>query len=243
MQCIFGKLASCCTALTLLVLGASTPLLAADSQHPEASFKVSDMTAVPGKTLPPGTYSIHIVDHLKDRYIVRVEGASADGAAANTSALFIGIPNKRLPHGSQGRILWNTPADGAIYLRGWNFPTLPTPLEFAYPKNDAVAVAKANNAQVPAIDPESEGIISKASLSKDEMHIITLWLLSPTTVGPNAPAGIQAARYQEVASVTHKPVVARLPHTASLLPWSWLIGTLSLAGAFGLRLARLGVKQ
>ena len=238
MHPIFGKLASCCTALALLVLGASTPLLAADSQHPEASFKVSDMTAVPGKTLPPGAYSIHIVDHLKDRYILRV-----DSAAAGTDALFIGIPNKRLPHGSQGRILWNTPADGATYLRGWNFPTLPTPLEFAYPKNDAVAVAKANNAQVPAIDPESEGMVSKASLSKDEMQIITLWLLSPTTVGPNAPAGIQAARYQQVASVTHKPVVARLPHTASLLPWFWLIGTLSLAGAFGLRPARLGVKQ
>ena len=233
----FGKAASCCIALALWVLGASTPLLAADQSHPEASFKVSDMTAVPGKTLPPGAYSIHIVDHLKDRYIVRVEGP------ANASTLFIGIPNKSLPHSSQGKIVWSTPADGATYLRGWNFPTLPAPLEFAYPKADAVAVAKANNAQVPAIDPESEGMASKASLSKDEMQIITLWLLSPTKVGPGAPAGIQAARYQQVASAAHKPVVARLPHTASLVPLAWLLGMLSLAGAFSLRMTRLAEKR
>ncbi len=229
-----GKAVSFCIALALSV---ATSALAADQAHPAANFNVSDMTAIPGKTLPPGAYSIHVVDHLKDRYIVRVEGP------ANASTLFIGIPNKSLPHASQGKIAWKTPTEGATYLRGWNFPALPAPLEFAYPKADAVAVAKANNAQVPAIDPESEGMVSKASLSKDEMQIVTLWLLSPTRVGPGAPAGIQAARYQQVASAAHKPVVARLPHTASPLPLFWLLGTLSLAGAFGLRMTRLAAKR
>ena len=238
-----GKAATARAAFVMLLMFVASalgafPLYAADSQHPAANFKVSEMTAVPGKTLPPGAYSIHIVDHLKDRYIVRVEGASD-----RDNTLFIGIPNKSLAHDAHGRIMWTTPAAGANYLRGWNFPGLPAPLEFAYPKNDAVAVAKANNAQVPAIDPESEGMVSKASLSQDEMQIITLWLLSPTRVGPNAAGGIQAVRYQQVASVKHKPVVARLPHTASLLPWFWLVGAFALAGALGLRMTRFATNR
>ncbi len=225
---MIAKIASCCIAL---VLGASS-LLAADSNRPSAGFKVSDMTAIPGHTLAPGAYRIHVVDHLSDRYIVAV-----DGQGGKDRTLFIGIPTTDLPQGSQGEVQWKTPANGATYIRGWKFAGLPA-LEFAYPKNDAVAVAKANGTQVPAIDPESENMSTKASLSKDEMTVITLWLLSPTHVGPNTPGGIQATRYQQVASAAHRPAIAKLPHTAGTLPLVWLLGLVSLAGALGLRTAR-----
>lgn len=225
---MLGKIASCSIAL---VLGAST-LFAADADHPSATFKVSQTTGIPGRTLAPGTYSIHVVDHLSDRYILRVEGPST------SKTLFIGIANKNVPDSTHGVIKWSTEANSTSYLRGWNFPTLSTPLEFAYPKADAVAVAKANNAQVPAIDPESEGMVAKTGLSSDEMHIITLWLLSPTHVGPNDAAGIKAERFQQVASISHKPAIARLPHTASMLPWVWLTGLMSLIGALTLRATR-----
>ncbi len=218
----------------LVLAATATPVLAAPTtapDRPQAHFTVSTLTAVPGKTLPPGSYTISVLDHLSDRYIVRVASDSGD-----SSAVFIGIPNTRLPHVAEGELLWKTPANGATYIRGWEFPG--TPLEFAYPKNDAVAVAKANNAQVPAIDPESEGMATRANLSQNEMQIITLWLLSPTRVGPGDAAGIKAERYAQVASNAHKPPVARLPHTASFLPAIWLLGTLSTLSAFGLRQLR-----
>ncbi len=201
-----------------------------DVTRPSANLKISEMTAVPGKTLPPGAYTIRVLDHLSDRYIVEV-----DGANGSTHTLFIGIPNKTLSNNPAGEIAWKTPTDGANYIRGWKFASTP-PLEFAYPKNDAVAVAKANGAQVPAIDPESDNILNKAQLSQDEMHIVTLWLLTPTTVGPNAPAGISAAKLSQVASNTHRP--AHLPKTASTLPLAELLGALSLLGALGLRTSR-----
>ncbi len=231
---MIGKAISCTLAV---VLGAA-PLLAADSTHPSASFKVSEITAVPGKTLPPGKYTIAVVDHLSDRYIIRVQNASG-----TDRALFIGIPNSTASASAHGMMVWKTPANGATYLRGWNFSSVGTPLEFAYPKADAVAIAKANNSEVPAIDPESDGMVAKASLTQDEMQMITLWLLTPTHVGANSPAGISAQRYQQVASATpvRKPVVSKLPHTASMLPWFWLLGTISLAGAFGMRVLRLAV--
>lgn len=217
----------CLSSLLAFTFGTAS-LHAADLDHPSASFQVADTEAVPGHTLAPGTYSVEVVDHLSDRYILKVKDANG-----KNPALFIGIPNKALPPASKGEVLWTTPAGGTTYLRGWQFPSLPG-LEFAYPKNDAVAIAKANGVQVPAIDPESEGIVSNTTLSANEMHIITLWLLTPTRVGPSSPAGISAARYSQVASAAHKP--ARLPHTASDLPWFALLGTLALAGAAGLRM-------
>jgi hypothetical protein len=214
------------------VLGVCSAL--GQSANPSADFTVSQLTAIPGKTLPPGHYTIHVVDHLADRYVLRVEG---NGGQVDTQ--FLGIPDPRLPSGTQGMVRWSDPANGAAYLRGWHFDSLPTGLEFAYPKADAVAVAKANHAQVPAIDPVSQGLPADNNLTKRQMQIITLWLLTPTRVGPNAPAGISAKHFQDVASLTPPPAIRRLPHTASDLPWVWLAGGITLLFGFGLRGRRL----
>ncbi len=222
---MFARFAFICAASALL----PTLLVAADT--PSTRLNVSEPTGVPGAVLSPGTYTIRVVDHLSDRSILSVEGPGG-----KNRTVFLGIPDKT-GSGTLGEVKWNTPVGGTTYLKGWNFSG--TTLEFAYPKLDAVAVAKANNAQVPAIDPESEGMITKAGLSSSEMHIITLWLLSPTNVGPQTPGGVQAVRYSQVASNAHKPAIAKLPHTASLLPWMWLVGMVTGAAAFGLRGFRL----
>lgn len=219
-------------ALAGLLFGAASAQADSD-EHPVESFQVSTITAIPGHTLAPGTYTIRVVDHLSDRYILRV-----DGTGEHT--LFLGLPSHSMPH-KTGELLWPDPAAGATYVRGWDFRGIPAPLEFVYPKNDAVAIAKANHARVPAIDPESDGMIVKTSLTKDEAQVVTLWLLTPTAVGPKTPAGIKAQRYTQVASLEHKPVIKRLPHTASELPIFWLLGGMALVGAGGMRLMRLSV--
>ena len=223
------KLFPCCLAL---VFGALT-LHAAE---PEAKLKVSGPTAVPGSTLQPGTYTLRVVDHLSDRYILRVVGG-----AGSDRPTFLGIPNPALK-ASAGEIKWGAGPEGTTYLKGWNFGGTAGTLEFVYPKDDAVALAKANNTSVAAIDPASEGRVSNNGLSKEDMQMVTLWLLSPTHVGPNdTSGGIKAERYQQqVASIApHKPVVSRLPHTASYLPLVMLAGLLSFLTAAGLRLSSL----
>ncbi len=212
---------ACCLAAALI----APCLSAADSGRPTAGLKVSELTAVPGKTLAPGSYTIHVLDHLSDRYIVEV-----DSANKNTHTLFIGIVGKSLTTAAPGEIKWPIAAGGAQAIRGWKFPSLPA-LEFAYPKNDAVAIAKANGTDVPAIDPESDNIQS-AQLTPDEEKIVTLWLLTPTAVSPTAPAGISAKKLSQVAAA-RKPV--KLPKTASELPLVALLGMLAFAGALGLR--------
>ncbi len=217
-----------------VMVGSTAGAYAADPAG-SATFAVSASTKVPGLTLQPGTYSIRVVDHLADRLIVRVD--DPNGSVHST---FIGIQNRSIPKPSApGVVSWSSPDDGTTALRGFEFPGNGPVVEFVYPKAEAVAIAKVNSSKVPAIDPASEGKVSDPSLSKDDMEVVTLWMLSSTQVGPSDAPSIKAERYQQVASAKPpKPVVSALPHTASEMPLIALLGMMSLAGAGALRLRR-----
>ena len=260
------------------LLAGSAAMYAAEPAASE--FTVSEQSKVPGLTLKPGTYSIRVVDHLADRLIVRV-----DSTQGNAHATFLGIQNGSIDKPStSGPVAWGRSPKGGTILRGFEFPGGGSVVEFVYPKADAVSIAKVNDAKVPAIDPASEGKVSDKSLSKDDLEVVTLWLLSATTVGPNdaAKPAIQAEKYQAPANTQvatgsvaapqptasanvgsapqpsysapaksaapqqvaamhkPKPVIAKLPHTASAMPLLWMLGGLSLLGAAILRLFRTG---
>lgn len=213
--------------LSAPVLLAGAPALLSDAP---AKFNIAAQTEVPGLTLQPGAYSIRIMDHLADRLIVRIDGK---GSVHST---FIAVPNVGIgtPEPS-GLVKWRIAPEGIAAARGFSFPG-GIEIEFVYPKAEAVALAKLNANKVPAIDPASEGKPADNTLSKGDMEIVTLWTLAQNKVGPGdtAPA-IKAERFQQVASVTHRPVISRLPHTASYLPLIVLLGFVSLLGAALLR--------
>ncbi len=223
-----------------LVLGLAMPLplLAAGGEKPSANFTVSQQTLVPGMTLRPGSYSIKVLDHLQDRYIVRIDNASGD-----EHSTFLSVRDPKVKSaGKTGAVPWSAGPDGNSALRGFTFGSNTPPLEFVYPKADAVAIAKVNDSKVPAIDPASEGRPAEVSgLTREDMEIVTLWLLSSSTVGPadSAPT-IKAEKMQQVASnKPPKPVIDRLPHTASALPSLLLGGLVAAGGAALMRRRRL----
>jgi hypothetical protein len=229
---------------------ALAPLPAAVNSVPGASsqFNVTDETEVPGRTLKPGSYTIRIVDHLSDRMIVQVN------RNGKTESTFLALPASKLARpASPGPITVTGSKSGRSAIRGFAFPN-GTLAEFVYPKAEAVTLAKTNSITVPAIDPASEGMTTAKNLSPTDMQMVTLWMLSPTEVGPNdSGPGIAAARYQapapassanqaQVASakVPARPVRIRpaalrsttaLPHTAGDLPLVLLIGLVSAIGA------------
>jgi hypothetical protein len=212
---------------------ALSPLVAAGFTGSPSTFTTSEPTNIPGLTLDPGSYSIRVVDHLSERYVVRID---APGGRIHYS--FLALENPEIPKPAKaGRVLWSNPAGGKRYVRGWLLPETSFVLEFVYPKAEAVAIAKSNQARVPAIDPASEGRpIEIKGMSKSDLRLITLWLLSSTHVGPGDTAsGIQAERYPEVATA-RKPVISKLPQTASNLPWVALLGVLSVLSALTIRL-------
>jgi hypothetical protein len=219
---------------SVFILGLS-PQLAVGAGRDSSKLIAAEPTNLPGLTLRPGSYSIHIVDHLAARYIVRVDGPK------RVHYSFLALENPQIPKpATPGRVAWTNPADGKEYLRGWFFPGEPAVLEFVYPKAEAVTIAKSNQSQVPAIDPVSEGRPPQIKgLSKSDLELVTLWVLTPTQVGPgDSSGGIQAKRYTQVASAEPKPPIAKLPQTASNLPWIVLLGVFSLFAAFTLRIFR-----
>ena len=228
-----------------------------------SQFTVTEQTKVPGLTLKPGTYSIRVVDHLSDRLIVRVDGTQGDAHST-----FLGIQNGKITKpSSSGPVVWTKSPKGGTILRGFEFPGGGSVVEFVYPKAEAVSIATVNDSKVPAIDPASEGKVADKGLSKDDLEVVTLWLLSSTTVGPNdSKPAIAAEKYvappsNQVASAgpapemggasapqaapapvrKAKPVIAKLPHTASVMPLVWMLGAFCLIGAALLRVFRTGM--
>jgi LPXTG-motif cell wall-anchored protein len=224
--------------MLLPLLATLTPLSlwAAGPDGASAQFTVSQPTMVPGMTLSPGSYTISVTDHLRDRFVLRIEGTSGD------HTLFIGVPSNGLKDSSKGGVVpYDSAPDGKSAIRGFVFKSA-TPIEFVYPKNDAVALAKANEKKVLAVDPVSEGKSENmSSLNKDDMQMISLWTLTPEPVSGGGDPKISASKYeQQVASLTpHRPAMKSLPHTASSTPAIFLLGLLSAIGAALFARARL----
>jgi hypothetical protein len=212
----------------------AVPMMAAPVAKPTADFTVSTPTRVPGMTLESGHYTIRVVNQLSDRVILRVDVSGTDAHST-----FIGVRNVRMGKPvAPGMVSWRNASGNDHYARGWYFPGDPSVVEFVYPKGEAVAIARSNEAKVLAIDPDSEGRPAASSLSAEDMQLITLWTLSPQPVGVGEnTGGIEAERYQ-TASVPQKPVVRSLPHMASLMPVVWLVGVLMLISAGVVRAVR-----
>ncbi|MDE1176955.1 MAG: hypothetical protein PW789_10160 [Edaphobacter sp.] len=196
-------------------------------------FTVTEQTAVPGAVLAPGAYTLHVVNRLADRVVLRIDGG--DGAVNTT---FLGVESKSvMPKSSGGAVLWNNDVGGEKYMKGWSFSGSRLPVEFVYPKDAAVKIAQANPAKVPAVDPASEGKPADNTISQNDMQLLNLWLLHVDRVGSEG-GGVQAEHYMASASPKQRPVVAALPHTASGMPLLWLAGVLSMLAAGLLRLTR-----
>jgi hypothetical protein len=237
------KILTMLSALFIVHGAFATTFVDRDTSTKQFSLQLQDDTETPDGTLKPGTYSIRIADHLVDRMIVEIHSD-----LGGVDKKFLAVPAKNLAGSlSIGPVIANG-KKGKAAIRGFSF-SKDNVVEFVYPKKDAVALAKANGVTILAIDPDSEGMPAAPGMSPEDMKLVTLWMLTPTPVGPgNAKAGIQAARYEAPASSTTQhaevrpPVLPRLPKTASELPLLGLVGLCSLAFAtyLSLRRFRLG---
>ena len=97
-----------------------------------APLKVDTTTSVPGTNLKPGTYTIRVIDNLKDRYILGV-----DNSRSKEVATFIGMQQHELlpGQGKTGPILWANAPGKTSALRGFSFGNGMS-FEFVYPKGD-----------------------------------------------------------------------------------------------------------
>ncbi len=176
------------------ILGLAFLPAQADEWNKKTMLTVNEPVALPTTVLQPGKYVIKLMDSQSNRHIVQV----FDEGEQNLVTTILAIPNYRLrPTDDTQFGFWETSAAGQPRaLKAWFYPGDNFGQEFAYPKDMAALIAKANNANVPAIMNE------ESDVSKAEVATMT-------------PSG-QAAETEQQAQVTTQPETSTTTTTPSM---------------------------
>ena len=162
---------------------------ATDSQR----ISVGEKLQIPGTTLKAGEYIFSVEDRLQDRAIVRITDVKG-----KTHDLLLAIPSDKLTSPGSGQLLYfpNNGSDKKI-LQGWMCGSCTVPLEFVYPKAEAVKITGTSAKGVLAVDPVYDKLPKR--LSQDDMKVVTLWLLSPKEITPDQKGkGVEAAKVADL---------------------------------------------
>jgi len=202
--------------LGLVLGGAFVTRTQAQTFNKMTKVTFNQPVTVPGKTLPAGSYTFTILDSFANRNIVQIW--NADKTELITTIL--AIPNYRLEPTDETVIEFRErPADRPQAVKAWFYPGHAYGIEFVYPKEEAIQLAKAEREPVPA-----EVALPTPSTMK------TVPLIAVT------PEGEEEALARAFAPAETKAEVAQtLPRTASLLPLIGLLGLTFVLGGLGLR--------
>lgn len=195
-----------------------------------SQLQVASGLKIPGATLPAGTYNVSLEDRLIDRAIVRVASTTGD---AHFLLLAVPKAHEAVP---SNHFAYFTAANNSQALRAWRCQGCSAPLEFVYPKAEAIALTGSSGKPVIAMDPAFDKMPENQNLSQDDMKVVTLWLVEPETVtADNKGQGVKASKWAdhrqtEEADATQsskkpgdagtqvaevRPPARHLPHTAT----------------------------
>lgn len=209
------------------ILGVATaPAAFAQSDNERATFTLTEPLDVGAVTLQPGTYLIKVVLIDSNRDMLRV--TSADETTVFTTLLTRPHPileNEVIP--ASRYVSWVTEPGQPRALRTWYARDREIGHDIIYPRKRALELAALAKEPVYAIPDEAK---------EAEYRTAPLLVVTPDrqvkpyepvlAMSPPKPAPVLVARADP----------APLPNTASPAPLYALLGVLSLAGAFGLRL-------
>ena len=136
-----------CGAAALCALLA--PAAHADEWNKRTYLTFSGPVQIPGATLPAGTYTFELANPDTSRHVIRV----SEKDSGKHIGLFMTIPNNRLDAPSDNLVMFTErPAGAPQAIQVWFYPGDRSGEEFVYPKNQAIAIAKANRKGVLATD-------------------------------------------------------------------------------------------
>lgn len=200
--------------LGLVLGGAIATRTQAQTFNKTTKVTFSQPVAVPGTTLPAGTYTFTILDTPGSRNIVQIW--NADKTELITTIL--AIPNYRLEPTDETVIEFRErPADRPQAVKAWFYPGHTYGIEFVYPKEEAIELAKTEKEPVPA-----------------EVTLPTPSTMKSVPLFAVTPQGEEEALAQAFPEQA-KEVAQTLPKTASPLPLIGLLGLMFVLGGLGLR--------
>jgi hypothetical protein len=182
---------------------------------------------IPETLLAPGKYTFTLEDRLPDRAIVRVTEPSG------AQHYLLTVPSSQLAR-TKGLIYFSA-ATEPHSLEGWQCPGCIRPLEFVYPKDEAVKLTASTGKPILAFDPTYDKLPD--NLSPEDRRVVTLWLLAPKRVTADGRGeGLTAAKYAtspKMLARNSEPMPQKMPKTAGNLYVKLCIGSLLLmAGGF-----------
>jgi hypothetical protein len=207
------------------------PKAHADEWNQKTVLTFATPVEMPGQTIPPGTYVFKLANSHSNRHIVQVFNQDE----SRLFGTFLAIPSHRRHASEKTIIRFDERAAGSPQaIKAWFYPNKTYGHEFVYPKAEALALAKANNVEVPAQLAEPAPSTPKPA-STIQVHQIEALLVVPLKM--ESPTGQEINLAQAFAPSAPLPGLPdKLPDTASPLPLIGLIGLLSLGTAGALRL-------
>jgi hypothetical protein len=240
---------------TAAFLAAATTVSAQDSNIDQRTYLTfSGPVQMPGVTLPAGKYTFKLADTALHN-IMQVYDANGQKIIGQ----WFFVPRIRTSEEmdkANGKPVVNfteMPAGVPPAIHYFFYPTDLRGKEFIYPKEQAVKIAKASNTSVLATDTDvtkggeahvfrvnpngTEGAYgANETASNADQNPPSATANNSTDVNNNRPAATSGAYDQNPAP--RQQASAQLPKTASPIQLIGLIGLLSLAGGFGVRVAR-----
>src|SRR5580698_5002741 len=137
----------------LVGLGAMAfmPGARADEWNQKTVVTFSGPVEVPGQVLQAGTYVFKLANSNSSRNIVQIFNEQEN----HVYATFLAIPDYRMRASDTTIIHFaERPAGSPEAIKGWFYTGRTHGHEFVNPKNEAVALAKANHMAVPAMPTE-----------------------------------------------------------------------------------------
>lgn len=171
-------LAMACAAEFLLVL---IPRATADASDKLTYVTFSSPVEVPGKVLPPGTYVFKLLDSSSSRNIVQI----FDKDQKHLYSTILAIPNYRLKTPDKTVIRFDErPSGSPEAMEAWFYPGDNYGLEFVYPHQRAMELAKRTNHDVLSMSDQAGKTISTSATSASDPGIKSMQNTEVTGVNP-----------------------------------------------------------
>lgn len=181
MRRISTKLLSTCGAL---LLGAT--LASAQNADRNTVVTFSAPVALPGVTLPAGSYLFKLADSQVNRNIVQV----FDKDRTKILATIIAIPAQRNEPADETVITFKeAPANAAPAIQYWYYPGEKSGQEFAYSRKQAIEIA--NAAHTSVLSTDSDDVTKAGNMSRVEPGAAMAESAAPAQ--PAEPAQTQPA--------------------------------------------------
>jgi hypothetical protein len=186
-----------------------------------------EIPGVDAQVLPAGTYVFKLLDSQSDRHIVQIFNKNE----THVYSTILAIPNYRLKATDKTVMTFAERATGDPQaIRAWFYPGDNWGQEFVYAKKRAVVLAKTTNVPVLYIpDDIATNYVVPIAAPTDPPAVA----LKEAPIKAVKPTGETV----EIAEVVVPPPVqtARLPKTASDLPFLAMIGFLMVSLSFSVR--------